>query len=257
MKYISVLVCILIGLLALVISISSLASDKQKERPKHKSFESQKKKSVTPVGIPVYKPPLRGAPVGRVGGGTRGAGSEMPILAALVPEHIGLTFQEQPSLYWYLSKPTDYLVEFTLIDEQSIQPLLEKRITPPVQAGVHCVRLADHDAGLSKGKQYKWFVALVLDPEHRSKDIIAGGAIELIDLPEALQAKLAQAEEEKIPNIYAEAGIWYDALSAISGLIDAAPNDQFLRRKRASLLKQVGLSQVADNEMKTGDHGSR
>jgi len=256
MKYISVLVWILIGLLTLMIPLSSLASDEQKEKPKHQSVESQKKKPVTTAGIPVYKPPLRGAPVGRVGGGTRGAGTEMPILAALVPEHTGLTFKEQPSLYWYLSKPTDYLVEFTLIDEQSIQPLLEKRIAPPVQAGVHCVRLADNDAGLSKGKQYKWFVALVLDPEHRSKDIIAGGAIELIDLPKAFSTKLAQAEKEEIPNIYAEAGIWYDALSAISELIDAAPNDSVLRRKRASLLKQVGLSQVAENEMKTGVPGS-
>ena len=252
MKYISVLVWILIGLLAVMIPLSSLASDEQKKKPKQENVKSKKKKQGTTAGIPVYKPPLRGAPVGRVGGGTRGFGSEMPILAALVPEHTGLTFKEQPSLYWYLSKPADYLVEFTLIDKQSIQPLLEKRIAAPVKAGVHCMRLANHGIELSKGKQYKWFVALVLDPEHRSKDIIAGGAIELINFPKALQAKVVRAEKEKIPNMYAEAGVWYDALSAISGLIDAAPNDVVLRRKRASLLKQVGLSQVAENEMKTG-----
>lgn len=251
MKYISVFVWILIGLLTVMIPLTSLASDEQKKKPKQQDVTSKKKKPDTTAGIPVYKPPLRGAPVGRVGGGTRGVGSEMPMLAALVPEHTGLTFKEQPSLYWYLSKPSDYLVEFTLIDKQSIQPLLEKRIAAPVKAGVHCMHLADHGTGLSKGKQYKWFVALVLDPEHRSKDIIAGGAIELIDFPKALQAKLARAEKEKIPNMYAEAGIWYDALTAISELIDAAPNDLILRRKRASLLKQVGLSQVAEDEMKT------
>ena len=78
--------------------------------------------------MPVYKPPRRGAPAGRVGGGTRGIESDKPIIAALVPEQIGLTLQEQPSLYWYLSKPTEYLIEFTLIDEQSVQPILEKRI---------------------------------------------------------------------------------------------------------------------------------
>ena len=39
------------------------------------------------ASAPVYKPPLRGAPGGRVGGGTRGTGREAFILSVLAPAH--------------------------------------------------------------------------------------------------------------------------------------------------------------------------
>ena len=249
MKCKGIAVWILVGGLTLVMPISGLASDGQKGKPMDQIAESQSKKPASLATMPVYKPPLRGAPVGRVGGGTRGVGSELPVLAALVPEHVGLTAQEQPSLYWYLSKLTNCFVEFTLIDDQSIQPLLEKRIGPPVQAGVHCIRLADYGIRLSTGKQYRWFVALVPDPEHRSKDIIAGGGIERIELPEILLTKLTRAGKGEVPYIYAEGGIWYEALSAISDLIDSTPDNADLRKKRASLLEQVGLSLVFGDEI--------
>ena len=53
------------------------------------------------------------------------------------------------------------------------------------------------------------------------------------------------------PNIYAEAGLWYDALTAISDLIDTSPNAPALRQRRASLLEQVGLREIAEHDMRT------
>ena len=49
---------------------------------------------------PVYKPPPRGAPGGRMGGGTRGI-SGAAVVSILAPDHVGLTMQEQPSLHWF------------------------------------------------------------------------------------------------------------------------------------------------------------
>jgi hypothetical protein len=184
-----------------------------------------------------------------VGGSTRGPGTP-PTLSALAPDHTGLTIQEQPSLYWYLSKPTSYPVEFTIIDDRAIQPLLERRLSGSLQPGVQRVRLADYGLRLSVGVPYRWSVALVVDPENRSRDIIAGGAIERIAPPTELHAKLARAGKTRAPYIYAEAGLWYDALTAISDLIDAAPNDRMLRQERASLLEQIGLPQIADLDMR-------
>ena len=97
---------------------------------------------------------------------------------------------------------------------------------------------------------YQWFVTLVLDPNQRSKDIIAGGTIERIEFPAALRGKLAQAGKAKAPHIYAEAGLWYDALTAISELIDATPNDTVLRNQRAALLEQVGLPEIAGYDVR-------
>lgn len=212
------------------------------EEPKQ---DQMKPLSVAPAGVPVYKPPLRGAPVGRVGGGTRGAGSAEPFVAVFAPEHVGLTVEAQPSLYWYLSQKSGAVVEFTLIDDHSIQPVLEKRFAPPVVPGVHCVRLKDEGVNLAGGTQYKWFVALVVDPEHRSQDIIAGGAIERIDFPAALQEQLARVPKAEAPAFFAERGVWYEAISTISELIAASPAESQLRHKRAALLEQVGLTAAA------------
>src|SRR5271168_697816 len=53
--------------------------------------------------MPHYVPPMRGAPGGRTGGGSRGIkGSDLTI-AVLAPDHVGLTAEDQPTLYWYAS----------------------------------------------------------------------------------------------------------------------------------------------------------
>ena len=214
--------------------------------------EAQETKNTPPAanpGIPVYNPPLRGAPGGRVGGGTRGAGRtgrEVFVLSALAPDHPGLTVNEQPSLYWFISNPSSVPVEVTVADPAGTQPLLELQLPPPVRRGVHRIRLADHNVRLAPGVPYRWFVAVVADPSRRSRDILAGGTIERIGLPEGLRLKLAQADKAQLPFLYAEAGLRYDAFGAISELIEGAPNDPELRRQRAALVAQAGLPELPE-----------
>jgi len=198
------------------------------------------------TSAPVYIPPKRGNPGGRVGGGTRGIQREVFVLSVLAPDHSGFTTSEQPSLYWYISNSTSLPVELTVMDPQGVQPILETRVPAPVQAGVHRLRLADHNIRLSPGAPYRWFVAVVPDADRRSKDILAGGAIERVEVPAELTAKLTKAQKSEVPFLYAEAGLWYDAVKAISDLIEAAPQDQTLRKQRASLLAQVGLAGISE-----------
>ena len=190
--------------------------------------------------VPVYKLPTKGAPAGRVGGGTRGD-KNVFVLSVLAPDHSGFTTSEQPSLYWFISNSTSLPIELTLIDSKGIKPLLETRLPAPVKEGIQQVRLGDYKVHLKQGEAYRWFVTVVADADRRSKDILAGGAIERIDMPETLKAKLAKSAKKDFPFIYAEEGLWYDALQSISDLIDAAPQDQELRKQRTALLKQVGL----------------
>jgi uncharacterized protein DUF928 len=192
------------------------------------------------AGVPVYNPPSRGAPGGRIGGGTRGGGNIF-VLSVLAPDHSGFTTSEQPSLYWFISKPTTLPIELTVMDSQGIKPLLETKLPSPAEPGIQRVRLADYNVHLAPGAAYRWFVAVVPDADRRSKDILAGGAIERVDLQEDVKAKLAQASDNEVPFVYAQAGLWYDALKSISDLIDAAPQNQELRNERTALLKQVGL----------------
>jgi hypothetical protein len=212
------------------------------KKPTPKSKKAGKKV----VEMPVYRPPSRGTPLGMVGGGTRGKQTALPLLVPIGPEHLGLTIQSKPTLYWYTSKPTDQAVVFTLFGIESGRDILKKRIAPPIQAGIHRIRLADFGKSLSKGI-YRWSVFLESDPDieiNISSNILY---IEFKEPSKALHDSLLNAGEEAI-NIYADSGIWYDAFSAVSDMIDAIPDEPNLRKIRAALLCQVGLKRIAESE---------
>lgn len=224
--------------------MTGFSQDSKTNKPSDQNLKDQGK--ITRTSAPVYTPPKRGAPGGRVGGGTRGTQREVFVLSVLAPDHSGFTTKEQPSLYWFISNSTSLPVEVTVMDPQGVQPILETRLPSPVKAGVNRIRLSDFDVRLAPGGAYRWFVSVVPDSDRRSKDIMAGGAIERVEMPEGLKAKLAQAPKSDLPSIYAEAGIWYDTVAAISELIEAAPQDQALRKQRTELLSQVGLTGITE-----------
>src|SRR5439155_3846323 len=149
-------------------------SEERQTQRQQGSQSAQKKEAPaqTAVTVPTYRPPLRGAPGGRVGGGTRGSGRETFVLSVLAPDHTGLTVSEQPSLYWFISSPTTLSVEITVVDPRATQPILETRVAPPVQVGVHRIRLGDHGVRLAPGVASRWYVAMVSASDLRSKDIL-------------------------------------------------------------------------------------
>ncbi len=181
-----------------------------------------------------------------MGGGTRGTPRVAFTLLVLAPDHTGLTITEHPSLYWFISSPASHPIEVTLVDPRATRPVLEAQIPLPIPQGIHSIRLAAHNVRLETGVPYRWFVAAVPDSTRRSRDILAGGSIERIEVPEALRTKLARARADELPFIYAEAGLWYDAVGAISELIERAPADADLQRQRAALITQAGLPAIGD-----------
>lgn len=212
---------------------------------------ADQKKPAVAENAPVYKPPLRGSPGGRVGGGTRGASLEAAVsLSVLVPDHVGITLQSQPHLYWFISKKTTQPIEFTITEKDAVKPVLEARLKPLEKAGIQRIRLADLGLQLRQNVPYKWFVAVVTDPNHRARDILSGGMIELLPASSDLSAKLGRTPKAKQPFVLAEEGIWYDALAGVSDRIDAAPKDLSLRKQRAALLNQVGLNEAAQFDLK-------
>jgi hypothetical protein len=192
-----------------------------------------------------YRPPMRGAPAARIGGGTRGIGDTTLELAVLAPDHTGLTTKEQPTLYWYVSKAVPARLEVTVINDAAIDPALEQEVAAPRQAGIQRIDLAKTDTKLEPGVEYRWFVSAVADPGQRSNDVVASGTIERITPDDVLKRKIAGADEGTLAQIYAEAGVWYDAIDALSRMIDKSPNDSALRSQRAALLAQVGLRNAA------------
>jgi hypothetical protein len=199
-----------------------------------------------PATAAIYQLPAVGKPRRRIGGGRRGPGDPLPELWALVPEHVAQTASEHPSLFWYLSdaSPGYVLFELTLIDEGSIEPVVDVRLPAPSAKGLQRVDLGEHGVSLSPGQEYQWSLALVVDPEQRSRDVVASGWIERVPAPDALSGRLAAAGPLGAAQIYAESGLWYDALDAIWQLGEARPDGAEAQRQLDALLAEVGLPSV-------------
>ena len=199
--------------------------------------------------LPIYTPRNKNKmmPRARVGGSLRGTDGKDPEIVALVPDHVGLTVKQAPSLNWFLSKPTSLPIRFTLIDTRTVKPLHEGTIPTPSQAGIQSLDLKDLGLTLEPDVQYRWYISAIRNPDSPSQDIVAGGMIERCEFSTCLvemEVDLSCDQPSVVRN--AVRGFWYDAISCLSDLIKINPQDASLRRMRAALLKQVGLNGVAE-----------
>ncbi len=196
-----------------------------------------------------YKVPLRGAPATRVGGGTRSAGASAMTLKVLAPIETGYTVQARPTIYWYVSETITNPVEITITGTGSLEeaavPLLEITLQAPIKQGIHALRLEEHEMSLKPDVEYQWFVAVVKNPDQRSDDLIAGGSIKRVAATQDVQVKLNESGQAMRAAIYAESGIWYDAIDQLSKQIVSNPANRDLHEQRAALLEQVGLGAAA------------
>jgi hypothetical protein len=186
----------------------------------------------------IYKPVGLGFPVGRVDAGSRGDGDEVASLYVIAPEHVGFTARSQPSLYWFQTGPATLPFEISVLKPNEPKPVLLIRRPEATTGGFHHLDLADHGVTLEPGVDYQWVVALVRDPQSRSRDIVSSGWIRYDTTRNTGSRSDASA--------YASSGLWYDAVTALFGQLGTHPRDSQLIADRRDLFTQVGLPPLPD-----------
>ena len=141
----------------------------------------------------------------------------------------------QPSLFWYLDgvPPGSAKIEFTLIDDEGDTPLIEATLKKPDRPGLHRIDLSDYGVNLSAGKEYEWSVSIIMNPADRSQDIVATGWIERVARSEDLSARLASEGEDRSVHVFADEGLWYDALTALGDQMQRNPGRSGAERRCA------------------------
>ena len=236
-------------ILALLVLVSTeLSADNKTDQTNSTTTDTNKKEVVATTASKVkftYRPPRRGAPAVRIGGGTRGIGNQILELVVFAPDHTGLTTKQQPTLYWYTSEPVLSKLELTMINDNSVDPQLEKVVASSRSAGIQSIDLSETQTKLEPGLEYRWFVSVIADQDQRSNDIVASGTIQRIIPDTELSTAIAAADESSLIAIYAQQGIWYDAIDSLSQMSSKLPGDKSLIEQRATLLEQVGLQSAA------------
>jgi hypothetical protein len=216
------------------------------------------------------KPPRGPVPGGRVrGGATRGNNAVIcqktnPDFTALVyntqkendiTNVWGYTTLARPSLLFYIpfSQESQYKTKFTLKEEDidssidSGKSIYTDTIPLPKKPGVVSWDLPANSPELKVGKRYRWYLTINCDPERKSLPMYVEGVIYRVEVNPIVVNKLKTATtlQEKFA-IYAENGIWYEAIATLAELRRRNPQDQSLRDSWRSLLTDVKLEDVVE-----------
>jgi hypothetical protein len=231
--------------IAAIVLVTLLSAHARAVEPPATSTTSTAAPSSDDTQMPVFKAPVgRGTPDNRIGGASRGSGAAgQARLEVIAPDQTGLTASEQPTLYWFLSAAIDKPVEVMISVGDSEKPAYDSVAAGPVAAGFHAVRLSQLGVKLSRGVDYEWTVAIILNPQARSEDLVASGHIERVEA-----APPPPADPRAAVRALAAAGLWYDAFDAASTVVARQPQDGKARLARAALLRQVHLDDAAEFE---------
>lgn len=168
-------------------------------------------------------------------------------ITALVPNNkIGRTVSEYPVFFFYLPETDAQQAEFVLQDENDnliYQTTLKINNAP----GVTSVSMPDNKnvSALQVGQHYRWSISLICDTQDRSTDIFAAGIVRRVELSADIRSQLEKADPRQKAVIYAQNGIWQDALSTLAAARRANPNDAELAADWKILLDSVKLDKIA------------
>ncbi|GAB4543088.1 MAG: DUF928 domain-containing protein [Pleurocapsa sp.] len=209
-----------------------------------------------------FKPPdYEGdAPSGRTRGtASRGcslarsdSGEGLEISALIPSDSRGLTGSESPTIWLDVSYNQSKMIgkkvvgEFSLEEVQTNKKILPKRtkVTLPSNSGFFSIPIPQ---SLESNKWYRWY--LVLDcnfvSSSNSNSILSlEGLVKRVELPELKHQLKTQSVEEKI-SIYAQQGLWYDALNETAQLSCNQPDNPYSGKVWAILLKEIGLDSIS------------
>ncbi|WP_404790457.1 DUF928 domain-containing protein [Altericista sp. CCNU0014] len=170
---------------------------------------------IAPVALAKYRPPKTpSAPKDTMPGASRG-GCESNAsvgLSPLVPfSHVGQTSTQHPTFTWFVPDRSPHPLQLRLFTSTG-QPLYRTQMQS--QPGMMQFSLPQDRPGLAIGQSYRWQVVLVCNPNISSMNVVAVAEIAVVKPSSALQTQLAAAQtpQQRI-DLYAEAGLWYDAIA--------------------------------------------
>jgi hypothetical protein len=191
---------------------------------------------------------------GQSSAGQSGTATRPATLTALIPDkNLGLTTSATPTLFWYVPENSASAAEFILTDANDAE-IYKARFRVTGEAGIISLSLPE-SAGLPPlevGKDYHWSFALICGSTQNSDNsgiVFTDGWIQRIEADDQLAARLANTVEADRAGVYAEAGIWQDAIATLAEQRRTQPNNSALTTQWNTLLESVGLTNLSSQPL--------
>ncbi|WP_017658491.1 DUF928 domain-containing protein [Baaleninema simplex] len=217
--------------------------------------------AIAPARSLDFTPPDRGAPERVDAGGTRyadfeipgdrdvtivvnGEELECPLTAILPPENYGLTLRDYPTIYVHVPNLPGADLQFTLRDDND-EVLYQSRFRLGHRHGTFGIPLPDNANfdPLELYRSYRWTVELLDFGESIS------GAIVKVSPTEEFQRQLDRATSEERLELYAETGIWYDAIDTLATLHRNDPDNSQWMEVWREITESVDLMKVGNKPL--------
>ena len=159
----------------------------------------------------------------------------------------GLTTSERPTFWFYIPYIKDLSnssAEFSLQDSAE-NDVYRNAIALPSKPSVIGISLPS-TASLEVNKTYRWYLKIHCNKEAASIPVYVEGDIKRINLDSRVIQQIEAANEprQKII-IYAEKGIWFDALDMLAKIRISNYRDASVKEDWQSLLQSVNLDNIA------------
>ena len=195
----------------ILLSLSSVRAESKKEKA---DSDSQEKI----VFSDNFEPPGDDKPNDTRVGGSRDGQScgiqEQPIRALMPQGNFGLTFKEQPAIYFYLPQTSATQVVLAVQDEAGTE---YDRAFLPIETNnnIASFALPKSKMTLKPGKNYQWKISIVCGEDLKPGDPTFTGWVQRVE-PTSNQKQLAANTNYEQIRSLGEQGYWYDMLDAIS-----------------------------------------
>jgi hypothetical protein len=194
-------------------------------------------------------------------------------LTALAPySHVGQSSATHPTFTWYIPDQESYPLEFWLYEfdpasyDGKGKQVYQAKLSS--SAGIMTLALPQQQASLSPGKTYIWQVAVICNPNSPSQSLVVNNRVKIVpvdptittqlnnsqnsDYPKGLASRRAPrtlTDRTKKADIYAEAGLWYDALAEVATM----PNNPQAQALTLKLISQLAATEQPDNSPSAGN----
>jgi Domain of Unknown Function (DUF928) len=207
-------------------------------------------------------PPQRGIAGNRSAAASRDRCLAVPQpLTAIVPAYItdpaqperfdgvwGLTAMERPTFWFYLPYPKTEIVDisFTLQDESNptATEILYQNlaVAPTSTSRLMSVTLPNSIAPLTPNTPYHWFLKV----NRRCGMVYVRGWVQRQELTSNLRDRLSQLPPQQRATLYAENGLFYDAVTTLATLKTTQPQNRSIHQDWQNLLDSIALQNLAD-----------
>jgi len=154
-----------------------------------------------------------------------------------------LTVSEKPTFLVYVPPTSAQVLELRLEDEEGQLIGEVTRLNLTETPGIYSISLPETAPPLAIGKEYKWLVSMACQVSGPD-DPFVEGSIRRVSPDSIRTGSLEQVTDLEQVAVYAESGIWQDAVVSLAALRQTQPTNPEVVSAWENLLRSVELEDI-------------